>query len=126
MNSAEPPQGDPLLRLIMMYIIVIYIMINFDRIQGFEWDSGNSRKNIDKHDVGQGEAESIFFNDPLLVVEDIKHSGSEARFHALGKTGEGRLLHVTFTLRHGDTLIRVISARGMHRKERSIYEQGQT
>ena len=33
------------------------------------------------------------------------------------------MLHVTFTLRGGGTLIRVISARDMHRKERSVYEQ---
>ena len=45
------------------------------------------------------------------------------RFHALGHTDAGRLLHVTFTLRHNDTMIRVISARAMHRKERLRYEE---
>jgi uncharacterized DUF497 family protein len=35
----------------------------------------------------------------------------------------GRRLHVTFTLRDKETLIRVISARDMHRRERRIYEQ---
>ncbi|MAO26178.1 MAG: hypothetical protein CMN15_03025, partial [Roseovarius sp.] len=33
------------------------------------------------------------------------------------------LLHITFTLRQNGTLIRVISARDMHRKERAVYEQ---
>jgi len=47
----------------------------------------------------------------------------ESRFHALGKTDDGRLLHITFTLRHYGKAIRVISARDMHKKERSIYEQ---
>ena len=65
----------------------------------------------------------MFFNDPLLLLEDAKHSQREVRFHALGKTDEGRLLHITFTLRHKNTLIRVISARDMHKKERVIYEQ---
>ena len=46
-----------------------------------------------------------------------------ARFHALGKTLDGRALHITFTLRGDSTLIRVISARDMHRKERSVYDQ---
>jgi uncharacterized DUF497 family protein len=41
----------------------------------------------------------------------------------LGHTDAGRLLHVTFTLRHNDTVIRVISARPMHRKERFRYEE---
>lgn len=30
---------------------------------------------------------------------------------------------ITFTLRQSGTLIRVISARDMHRKERAVYEQ---
>ncbi|WP_353545247.1 BrnT family toxin [Sulfuriferula nivalis] len=53
----------------------------------------------------------------------IKHSQGESRFHALGKTDEGRTLHITFTLRNASEKIRVISARDMHKKERMIYEQ---
>ena len=98
-------------------------MLDFDRIIGFDWDAGNSRKNIEKHGVGQSDSEQIFFNEPLLLVADLKHSLGEQRFHALGHTDEGRLLHVTFTLRHDETLIRVISARNMNRKERTYYEQ---
>lgn len=98
-------------------------MINWAQITGFDWDAGNSRKNAEKHGVKQPEAEEIFFNGPLLVLEDPKHSLAEVRFHALGETDDGRLLHVTFTLRGDGTLIRVISALAMHRKERAIYEQ---
>jgi uncharacterized protein len=89
-------------------------MIDIDQIAGFDWDEGNSRKSADKHDVSQAEAESMFFNDPLIVVEDTKHSEGEARLNALGRTGQNRLLHITFTLRQNGTLIRVISARDMH------------
>ena len=98
-------------------------MIDLWRIEGFDWDDGNSRKSVDKHDVSQGEAEQVFFNDPLLVVEDISHSVDELRLHALGRTDAGRLLHISFTLRGDGSLIRVISARTMHRKERTRYEQ---
>jgi len=98
-------------------------MINLSEIVGFDWDSGNSRKNVKKHDVSQSEAEQLFFNAPLLLLSDSRHSQDEARFHALGKTEAARQLHVTFTLRRSGTLIRVISARDMHRKERTIYEQ---
>jgi uncharacterized DUF497 family protein len=98
-------------------------MIDFDRITGFDWDDGNSRKSTDKHAVTQAEAESIFFNDPLILVEDAEHSEAEQRINALGKTAQNRLLHVTFTLRKNQTLIRVISARDMNRKERLNYEQ---
>jgi hypothetical protein len=98
-------------------------MIELDQISGFDWDDGNRRKNADKHDVSQAEAESIFFNDPLIVVEDARHSETERRFNALGKTAQNRLLHITFTPRQNGTMIRVISARDMHRKERKAYEQ---
>ncbi len=98
-------------------------MIDMSRIEGFDWDGGNSRKSADKHDVSQAEAESFFFNDPLIIIDDARHSGKEPRPNALGKTTQDRLLHVTFTLRQDATLIRVISARDMHRKERKAYEQ---
>lgn len=97
--------------------------INLERIVGLEWDEGNRRKSEDRHGVSQGEAEQVFFNEPLLVVDDARHSVNEPRFHALGKTHEGRLLHITFTLRRKGELIRVISARDMSRKERGIYEK---
>lgn len=97
-------------------------MIDLPAIIGFDWDDGNVRKN-EKHGVSQSEAEEVFFNQPLLLLEDARHGGQELRYHALGKTHEGRRLHITFTLREDGTLIRVISARDMHRKERSIYEQ---
>ncbi|MCP5277665.1 MAG: BrnT family toxin [Thiobacillus sp.] len=97
-------------------------MIDLGLVTGFDWDSGNARKN-EKHGVTAAEAEQVFFNQPLLLLEDMKHSLDEPRFHALGHTHDGRLLHLTFTLRHEGTSIRVISARDMHRKERAIYEQ---
>ncbi|MBY0509561.1 MAG: BrnT family toxin [Rhodospirillaceae bacterium] len=98
-------------------------MLSFDRITQFQWDEGNARKSSDKHGVSQAEAEQVFFNDPLLLLEDDKHSVAEARYHALGKTDAARRLHITFTLRHNRTQIRVISARDMHRKERVHYDQ---
>lgn len=97
-------------------------MIDFERIIGFDWDAGNAGKN-EKHGVSPSEAEQVFFNEPLVIQADVKHSRREPRYHTLGKTNTGRLLHVTFTLRFDDTKIRVISARDMHRKERIIYEQ---
>ncbi len=69
------------------------------------------------------EAEQVFFNAPLLVLKDSKHSTQEPRFHALGKSDDKRLLHITFTLRHQGEKIRVVSARDMHLKERAVYEK---
>jgi len=97
-------------------------MTDLAKIIGFEWDTGNARKN-EKHGVSMAEAEQIFFNAPLLVLEGSKHSSREARFHALGNSDSARRLHITFTLRDAGQKIRVISARDMHRKERVIYEK---
>jgi uncharacterized DUF497 family protein len=74
-----------------------------------------------KHDVLPSESEEIFFNDPLLLNHDARHSQSEPRFLALGITHDRRLLTVVFTLRENNTLIRIISARDQHRKERLVY-----
>jgi uncharacterized DUF497 family protein len=92
------------------------------KITDFDWDEGNARKN-DKHGVSMAESEQVFFNEPLLMIADTKHSNDEPRFHALGKTDEGRTLHITFTLLSSGEQIRVISARDMHKKERTICEQ---
>ncbi|CCD29887.1 Conserved hypothetical protein [Candidatus Glomeribacter gigasporarum BEG34] len=97
--------------------------MDFSAVAGFDWNAGNARKSAEKHDVSQIEAEQVFFNQPLLVVEDAAHSQTESRWHALGVTDAGRCLHITFTLRAHNTLIRVISARAMSHKERKLYEQ---
>ena len=71
-------------------------MIDFTKITAFDWDEGNARKN-DKHSVSMAEAEQVFFNEPLLVIDDTKHSQGESRFHAQGKTYEDRSLLITLT-----------------------------
>jgi uncharacterized DUF497 family protein len=98
-------------------------MLDFAKIVGFGWDDGNSRKSADKHSVSQSEAEQIFLEPQLLVLIDDRRGGAENRFTAYGRTLEGRRLHVTFTTRRDETLIRVISARAMSRKERARYDQ---
>ena len=97
-------------------------MLDFTQIIGFEWDAGNERKN-ERHGVTMMETEQVFFNAPLLLLEDAAHSQNELRIHALGLTDAAQALHITFTLRKSGQLIRVISARYMHRKERAIYDQ---
>jgi uncharacterized DUF497 family protein len=100
-------------------------MLDLSKITGFEWDAGNARKN-EKHGVTMMEAEQVFFNSPLLLLEDSAHSQNELRIHALGLSDTARALHITFTLRQSGQLIRVISARDMHRKERVIYDQARS
>ncbi len=89
--------------------------------EGFQWDEGNSDKNWIKHKVSRLECEELFFNLPLIIREDTKHSHREIRFYTLGRTDSSRFLFVSFTIR--DQLIRVISARDMTIKERKKYEK---
>jgi uncharacterized protein len=86
---------------------------------GFEWDEHNAGKNWERHGVTAKECEELFFQSPLVVRDDPRHSIQEPRYYALGQTAAGRLLFVAFTIR-GD-LIRVISVRDMSRREREVY-----
>jgi uncharacterized DUF497 family protein len=85
---------------------------------GFDWDAANAHKNWETHRVTPEEAEDVFFNEPLVVRGDVRHSKQEKRY-ALGQTGGGRYLFVAFTIR--DSLLRVISVRDMNRREREAY-----
>ncbi len=86
---------------------------------GFDWDESNAQKNWERHQVTPEEAEDVFFNQPLVVRGDIRHSEREKRYYALGQTSRGRTLFVAFTVRR--KLIRVISARNMNRREEESY-----
>ncbi len=88
-------------------------------IDGFMWDDGNAHKNWLKHAVSRSACEEIFFNEPLIITEDTRHSVQEPRYYALGRTNDDRKLLLVFTIRNNK--IRVISARDMNRKERAFY-----
>ena len=91
-------------------------------VAGFDWDKGN-REKCRKHGVSVEEIEAVFRDGPD-VMPDLAHSGAETRFLAIGKTN-GRHVFVAFTLRKmdGETLIRPVSARYMHKKEIDHYEE---
>jgi uncharacterized DUF497 family protein len=86
---------------------------------GFQWDDGNSEKNWVVHQVSRSECEQFFFNQPFIVRDDGKHSLAEKRYFALGQTDQARKLFLVFTIRR--SLIRVISARDMSKREREVY-----
>lgn len=90
-----------------------------EKCEGFDWDKGNSEKNWIRHKVTAKECEETFFNLPLVSGVDKKHTKSEKRWYALGRTDSNRTLFIVFTIRKN--LIRVISARDMNKKERKIY-----
>lgn len=92
-----------------------------ENCEGFEWNDGNSNKNWHLHSVTDGECEDVFFNLPLIIASDKKHSDTEQRFFALGRTDANRWLFIAFAVRN--KLIRVISARDMTKSEKRKYAE---
>ena len=87
----------------------------------FEWDEAKNAENKTKHGLSFYEAQEVFLDDDRLVLRDQSHSSSgENRYFCIGKTGNGGIATVRFTLRNGH--IRIIGA-GYWRKGKKIYEQ---
>ena len=87
----------------------------------FLWGKGNELKNFVKHRVTIEEIEEIFFDPDKKMLDDLLHSQTEPRHLLLGLTKQHRLLFVVFTVRN--RAIRIISARDLNKKERSLYEE---
>lgn len=96
--------------------------ISLPKVTNFDWDKGNL-EHVKKHGVMPSECEETFFNEPLLINKDKSHSKQEQRFQSLGKTNDGRLLFISFTIRRDK--IRPISARDQNKKERTAYKGGE-
>lgn len=93
----------------------------FKKLQGFLWDSGNINKNQVRHDVGNKEAEEVFFDKHYVLLNDKLHSGKEFRYTIIGLAKNGKLLSIAFTVRR--YFVRIISARPASKRERNIYEK---
>ncbi len=90
------------------------------KIRGFEWDDGNIHK-CQKHGLSIAEIESFFHYGNFVVAPDLRHSASERRLFAVGKTKYGKPVLAVFVERSG--LIRPVSVRYMHQKEWKKYEE---
>ncbi|MEY8313398.1 BrnT family toxin [Oscillospiraceae bacterium 42-9] len=89
----------------------------------FEWDENKARANLKKHGVSFGEAQTVFYDENALLIDDPDHSEDEDRFIILGLSAGARLLVVCHCYRESETVIRIISARKATRKETQYYEQ---
>lgn len=89
-------------------------------INGFEWDDGNWPK-CGKHGVSREEIEQALLGSPAVMPDPHPH---EPRMRAISKTLAGRYVFLVFMLRKagGQTKLRPISCRYMHKKEIDHYE----
>lgn len=90
---------------------------------GFDWDDGNRNK-CQKHGVPLAAIEALFTRRVALLPQH-RRSDAELRFRGIGWDDDGRAIFIVFTLRRrgGETLIRPISVRYMHKKEIERYEK---
>lgn len=69
------------------------------------------------------EAQTAFFDEDALVIEDPDHSEAEERFILLGLGAGLRVLFVCHCVRESGSLIRIISARRANRHEQEQYQE---
>ena len=92
-------------------------------IINFEWDTNKNEINKKKHGIAFEEAQSVFYDENALVIDDPEHSKEEERFIILGFSTKANLLVVCHCYRESDSVIRIISARKATKTERTYYEE---
>lgn len=89
----------------------------------FEWDPNKNEANKKKHKISFEEAQTVFYDENALVIDDPAHSKEEERFIILGFSKKANLLVVCHCYREADSVIRIISARKATRTESKQYEE---
>jgi hypothetical protein len=87
-----------------------------------EWHENKNASNKRKHGVSFEEAQTVFYDDWAILVEDDDPEEPEERFVLLGMSAGLRTLVVCHCYREDDEVIRIISARRADRQERRDYE----
>jgi uncharacterized DUF497 family protein len=85
----------------------------------FEWDPDKAERNKRKHKIDFEMAIKVFL-DPHYVEYEQDDDEDDLRYNVIGLV-EGRMLHVTYTMR-GEAC-RVISARLAERHEKRRYHE---
>ena len=89
----------------------------------FEWDEQKNKINKEKHKISFEEAETAFYDENAIVIDDPDHSQEEDRFIILGLSTKANLLVVCHCYRASDTVIRIISARKATTTESQQYRK---
>lgn len=88
----------------------------------FEWDENKNEINKHKHKISFEEAQTVFYDDEALLINDPDHSYDEERFILLGFSKNANLLVVCHCLRASESIIRIISARKATKTEKNQYQ----
>lgn len=60
----------------------------------YEWDEKKNKSNQTKHKISFEEAQTVFYDERALVIDDPEHSQEEERFIILGMSFKANLLVV--------------------------------
>jgi len=90
-------------------------------IINFEWDENKALINIRKHGISFEEAQTVFYDENALLIDDVEHSEEEERFIILGLSNRANLLIVCHCYRQSESVIRIISARKATKNESNQY-----
>ncbi|MGI0028663.1 MAG: BrnT family toxin, partial [Nitrososphaera sp.] len=80
----------------------------------FAWDDDKNRANQRQHGMSFEEAQTVFYDDRALLIEDPDDTHLEHRFVLLGLSDALRTLLVCHCYREDESVIRIISARKAH------------
>lgn len=87
----------------------------------FEWDENKNAINKRKHKISFEEAQTVFYDEAALLIDDPEHSQEEERFIIMGLSQKANLLVVCHCYRASETVIRIISARKATKNESKYY-----
>ena len=87
-----------------------------------EWDANKNITNQKKHHISFEEAQTVFYDENALLINDPDHSEEEERFILLGFSRRANLLVVCHCYRQSESVIRIISARKATKTEEKSYE----
>ena len=88
----------------------------------FEWDANKNITNQKKHHISFEEAQTVFYDENALLIDDPDHSEEEERFILLVFSRRANLLVVCHCYRQSESVIRIISARKATKTEEKSYQ----
>lgn len=91
---------------------------NWDTIRCLVYEGIDSEE---MHRISFEEAQTVFYDDKALLIDDPDHSEEEERFILLGFSQRANMLVVCHCYRHSDSVIRIISARKATKNEERAY-----
>ena len=95
----------------------------FPDASGFRWDKNHRDRLLPRQRISPAEAEQVFYNLPVVLLDNEWPSQGVRRHALFGKTDGGRLLAIVFSIR--GAAAHIIAAREMSRREKAYYETRQ-